>query len=89
MRAASTFFNVNIRHHTPDTCMYRRTCASRKGWDQMRPFAVVNTLFVGDLWQIPPVGQVAIMGNPFGKAALESSRAAGGVNMFWKTPSIR
>ena len=48
------------------------------GWHYVRPFAGVNTLFIGDFWQIPPVGQVAIMGNPHSPAALESARAQAG-----------
>ena len=70
--------NTSVQQHIPETSQYKGVTQRSGGWHYVRPFAGVNTLFIGDFWQIPPVGQVAIMGNPHSPAALESARAQAG-----------
>ena len=74
-----TDLNDNMVLHTPDAAPYKRPGKARNTCALPWPYAGVNTLFIGDFWQIPPVGQVAVMGNPFSKAALESARASAGL----------
>jgi hypothetical protein len=50
---------------------------------RLRPFGGVNTIFLGDWWQLRPTGQVAIMSNPFAQKALENARASETMGMFW------
>ena len=73
--------NNNVQQHTPDTSPYKRPKDTVSGTLPQRPFAGINTLFIGDFWQIPPVGQVAIMGNPNSEAALGNAGAQGGVSV--------
>ena len=49
----------SVCQHVPE----RRT-KKVQGYSSIRPFGGVNTLLVGDFWQIPPVFQVASMSNP-------------------------
>ena len=48
-----------------------------------RPFGGVNTIFLGDLWQLRPTGQVAIMSNPYAQKALETAKAQEAMQIFW------
>jgi hypothetical protein len=48
-----------------------------------RPFGGVNTLHLGDFWQLRPTGQIAIMSDPFSQKCLESAKASEIMGMFW------
>ena len=78
----------SLCQHVPESSKYKRRTENVQGYSSIRPFGGVNTLLVGDFWQIPPVGQVAIMGNPFGKAALENATASSGLAKFWSKPTL-
>ena len=43
----------------------------------------VNLIFFGDWWQLPPVGDVAIMSNPFRGPALLMSKIQKMMSIFW------
>ena len=49
----------------------------------VRPFGGVNTLLLGDFWQLRPTGQIAIMSNPFSVVSQESAKAKFVMAMFW------
>ncbi len=53
-----------------------------------RPFAGINVLLFGDFWQPPPVGQVAVMQNPFADNALESAGVQHILQMIWKSQHL-
>ena len=41
-------------------------------------------IFLGDFWQMPPVGEVALMGDPFAKKALNNAHVSAMLDMFWR-----
>ena len=81
--------NENLGQHMPDSSIYKRRKEKIQGYSTIRTFAGVNTILVGDFWQIPLVGQVAIMGNPLGKSALGNATASAGLDKFWTRPTAR
>jgi len=52
-----------------------------------RVFGGLNVLLMGDFWQLPPTGQIAVMSNPFSQKVLESARANSVMSMFWRSDS--
>ena len=48
-----------------------------------RVFGGVNTVFLGDFWQLRPIGQIALMSSPFAQKAMENAKARQIMNMFW------
>ena len=54
-----------------------------------RPFGGVNCLFFGDIWQLSPTGQIAIMSNPYGAKVLESAKGNHIMRMFWRPSDER
>ena len=48
------------------------------------PFGGINVIFFGDFWQLNPTGQIAVMQNPYGEAALSKAAAANILYMFWR-----
>ena len=84
-----TDLNDNVCKHASDASRYKRAQPS----GELRPFGGINVLFIGDFWQIPPVGQVAIMGNPYSAGAMQSAKANAGrakdvhFGIVWQYPS--
>ena len=50
---------------------------------QPRVFGGVNTVFLGDFWQLRPTGQIALMSSPFAQKAMENAKAQQIMSMFW------
>ena len=48
-----------------------------------RPFSGVNVFWIGDFYQLPPVGGTAVMSNPRSQSALENARVQTTLNRFW------
>ena len=57
-----------IQRHAPKTYKYASHSTLPRVWGG------INVLLGGDWWQLPPVGQVSIMSNPFQQQVMESAR---------------
>ena len=53
--------------------------------NQVRVFGGLNVFLLGDFWQLPPTGQIAIMSNPYNRKVLECAQANFVMSMFWLT----
>ena len=68
----------NVRFHISSKNKFK--------YDQLkkvRPFGGVNTIFLGDFWQLRPTGQIALTSNPFAQKAIENAKAGEIMGMFW------
>ena len=76
---AETFglLEQNVRFHISSKSKYKRT------HNVGRAFGGVNTIFLGDFWQLRPTGQIPLMSNPFAAKAQENARAREIMGMFW------
>ena len=70
----------NIRLHVTRASPWRVAA----GESQPRPFAGINVVFLGDFWQMTPVGEIALMGDPFADRALSKAHAGAILAMFWE-----
>ena len=72
----------NLQRHAPK--------AFRDDVKSMLPrvWGGLNVLKFGDWWQLPSVGQVCIMSDPFSERVLESARMNHIMSMFWDKDSV-
>ena len=66
-----------MRFHNSSKSKYKRT------HNVDRAVGGVNTMFLGDFWQLRPTGLIALMSNPFAAKAQENARAREIMGMFW------
>jgi hypothetical protein len=55
----------------------------QNGEEDVRVFGGLNVFFLGDFWQLPPTGQIAVMSNPHNGKVLECAQANFVMSMFW------
>ena len=68
----------NVRFHVSSKNKFKYDTAG-----MIRVFGGVNTMFMGDFWQLRPTGQIALMSNPFATKAKENQKARQIMAMFW------
>lgn len=68
----------NVRFHVPSKNLFKYDIHKK-----IRIFGGINVCLIGDLWQLRPTGQVAIMSNPFSTKAMENAKARTIMSMFW------
>ena len=73
----------NVRCGMPDAWYKKRRGVNAAFANRL--FGGANVLMFGDFWQLPPVGEVAVMGNPFRGAALYSSKVQRILQIFWSS----
>jgi hypothetical protein len=71
----------NVQRHAPKRFRTDAGAVLPRSWGG------VNFFLFGDWWQLPSVGGICIMSNPFSEKAMESAKVSHILNMFWDKDS--
>ena len=77
----------HVQDGTTSTHPYKFRRFQGKDHKELRRFGGINLFLLGDFWQLPPVGDVQIMANPFRGASLYSAMMSRSVALFWSKGS--